>query len=281
MKHLFILLMIFGITNPEKKPIKIFDVHIHGSANPENQIAQLHAAGVYKVAVSSSWELQERYVASKSVAVMKGLMFPCPNGKVPYSLQSCFKDNKELPSIAWVEEQIKAKKVDFLGEVLSQYYGISSSDSTLFPYYALAEKYQLPVGVHTGSAGPDHGCANFSEEMGDPNLMEGLLTTFPNLRVWIMHAGLPYLDNTIRIMKKYPHVYTDISAINNPQIVPPEQFAKAMSRLIESGLEDRIMFGSDNGQIDIMITSINALTFLTNAQREKIFYKNAEAFFRK
>src|SRR5688500_6379429 len=59
-------------------------------------------------------------------------MVPCPNGKVPYSLQKCFEDGKKYPGIRWVEEQIKLGKIDFLGEVLSQYYGISSFDSACF-----------------------------------------------------------------------------------------------------------------------------------------------------
>ncbi|MCR6718733.1 MAG: hypothetical protein NVV59_00215 [Chitinophagaceae bacterium] len=75
-------------------------------------------------------------------------MFPCPEGKVPYSLQPCYESGQEWPPINWVEEQIKSKSIDFLGEILNQYYGISSSDSLLFPYYALAEKYQIPVGIH-------------------------------------------------------------------------------------------------------------------------------------
>jgi hypothetical protein len=70
-------------------------------------------------------------------------MFPCPSGKVPYSLQACFSDGKDWPDIKWVEGQIKGNNIDFMGEVLSQYYGISSSDTLLYPYFALAQKYRL------------------------------------------------------------------------------------------------------------------------------------------
>jgi len=207
-------------------------------------------------------------------------MVPCPNGKVPYSQQSCFEDGKEWPDINWVEQQIREKKIDFLGEVLSQYYGISSSDSLLFPYYALAEKYDLPVGIHTGSAGADHGAPNFKEEMGNPFLLKPLLLKFPKLHVWIMHAGGPFLEETVAVMKEFPQVYTDISAVNNPEILPPKQFQIFMKTLINAGLEDRIMFGSDNAEIKTMIASVDQLDFLTIKQKEKIFYKNAEVFFK-
>ena len=258
---------------------RVFDVHIHGAKDPAAQLASLQRVGVYAAAISSSWDLQQSYRAHKGPRLLHGLMLPCPLGKVPYSRQPCFSDGKDWPAVAWVEQQIKEKKIDFIGEVLSQYYGISSSDTSLYPYYALAVKYNLPVGIHTGSAGPDHGSPNFTEAAGNPSLMREMLKKFPALKVWIMHAGAPFLKEAIDLMKEFPNVYTDISAINNPAILPPEQFRGLMKALMEAGLEDRIMFGSDNGDIQTIIASVDDLAFLRAEQKEKIFYKNAERFF--
>jgi len=41
-------------------------------------------------------------------------MFPCPEGKVPYSLQPCYENGQEWPSTIWVEQQIKEGRIDFL-----------------------------------------------------------------------------------------------------------------------------------------------------------------------
>lgn len=259
---------------------KVFDVHLHGAKEPRTQLTTLIKAGVYKIAVSSSWDLQQQYKEEDNLKVLRGLMVPCPNGKVPYSLQTCFKDGKEWPPLGWVEEQIRSGKINFIGEVLAQYHGISSSDTMLLPYYRLAAKYNIPVGIHTGSAGPDHGCPNFKQELGDPSLIETSLEQVPGLRVWIMHAGAPYHQQAVNIMTKFPQVYTDLSAINNPAILSQEQFASVVRLFIDSGLEDRIMFGSDNGAIDIMTRSIAELSFLTAQQKEKIFHLNAERFFK-
>src|SRR5690606_34154299 len=117
------------------------------------------------------------------------------------------------PDLQWVEQQIIDKKINFMGELLSQYYGISSSDTLLFPYYTLAVKYDLPVGIHTGSAGPNHGSPNFKYEMGNPELLRQTLLKFPTLRIWLMHAGDPFWQEAIAIMKEFPNVYTDISVI--------------------------------------------------------------------
>ena len=276
-----ILIFILGCflspgTNDKRK---IFDVHLHGTKDITKQMQVLKNAGVYKAAISTSWDLQNSYPDEPGMNLLFGLMIPCPDGKVPYSLQPCFDNGKDLPSLHWVEDEIKKGKIDFLGEILTQYYGVSSSDSLLFPYYALAEKYKLPVGIHTGGAGPDHGSPNFKMELGNPLLLENMLNEFPQLKVWIMHGGDQYYREAIHIMKKFDRVYTDISVLSNPVIVPAERFSLIMKAFMEAGLEDRLMFGTDNGDIEKVIAAVEALEFLTELQKEKVFYKNAERFF--
>jgi hypothetical protein len=258
---------------------KVFDVHIHGDKDIATQLKNLQAQGVYKVAISTSWKLQDNYNDTPNLKILKGLMLACPNGKVPYSDNFCFEDQKEFPDLIWVEEKIKDGKIHFIGEVLSQYYGISPSSEKLYPYYELAQKYNLPVGIHTGLAGPNHGSPNFKVGLGNPILLEDLLQKFPNLKVWIMHSGAPYIEDTIAIMSYYWNVYADISAISNPKIFPPSDFKAIMKRLIDAGLENRLMFGSDNGNIEHILSNFNTLDFLSPEQKEKILYKNAEKFF--
>lgn len=281
MKTILFFLAFFyvSISFIPKNEQKVFDVHLHGSKDLSGQLKNLEKAGVYKAAVSTSWNLQNSYRGKSTIKLLFGLMFPCPNGNVPYSLQPCYENGQDWPSPDWVEQQIKEGKIDFLGEVLSQYYGISSSDSLLFPYYALAEQYQLPVGIHTGGAGPGHGSPNFKMELGNPLLLEKMITRFPQLKVWIMHSGDQYYKETIALMQRNKMVYADISVISNPEIVPPAQFAAIMQLFVEEGLEDRLLFGTDNGDIQKVIAAIESLPFLTKKQKDKIFYKNAERFF--
>jgi hypothetical protein len=282
-RHIVIVLILSGSVSfiPEATKRKVFDVHLHGSKSSTEQLKALRSEGVYKACISTSWSLQETYRETKDIELTFGLMLPCPNGKVPYSLQNCYEDGSEYPSIDWVEKQVQQGKIDYFGEILSQYYGVSSSDSSLFPYYRIALKYNLPVGIHTGSAGPNHGSPNFSEAMGNPELLRQMLTQFPRLKVWIMHGGVPYIRETIQIMKDFPNVYADLSAINFPPILPEKQFEAIVNDLIDAGLEDRLMFGSDNNDISTVIRSIERITFLSAKQKEKIFFSNAETFFAK
>jgi len=82
------------ITNPAFSQ-RVFDVHLHGSGNPSSQMITLQKGGVYKAAISTSWDLQNQYRSTAKIELLYGLMLPCPNGKVPYSLQSCYDTGKD------------------------------------------------------------------------------------------------------------------------------------------------------------------------------------------
>ncbi|MCR6718732.1 MAG: amidohydrolase [Chitinophagaceae bacterium] len=76
------------------------------------------------------------------------------------------------------------------------------------------------------------------------------------------------------------NIFTQTSPfLTNPDITTPDRFQEIMKSYINAGLEDQIMFGSDNWDIVKSIASVSALDFLTDEQRDKIFYKNAERFF--
>lgn len=85
MKTLFFFYAFFflSFSFPSKNVQKVFEVHIHGSKLPSDQLAALEKAGVYKAAISSSWNSQNSYRAISKIDLLFGLMFPCPNGKVP------------------------------------------------------------------------------------------------------------------------------------------------------------------------------------------------------
>ena len=272
-------LLPFHVVAQNNNPAKIFDVHLHEAKDMTKKFQDFKKYNIVRVAFSSSWDYTEKYRTETRVKMLLGLMFPCPNGIAPYSGQKCFKDGKDFPDVDWVRQQILDKKIDFLGELLNEYYGVSPADSIMFPYYALAREFNLPVGIHTGGIGPGNLSPNNDSTMGNPILMKDILIKFPGLKIWIMHAGLPFLKETLTILANYPQVYADISVIANPNIVGKDKFQSYMKSLIDAGFENRLMFGSDNGDYIKMITEVNELDFLTHEQKEKIFYKNADQFF--
>ena len=49
--------------------------------------------------------------------------------------------------------------------------------------------------------------------MGNPLLLEELLARHPKLRLWIMHAGYPMIDNLLTLLQANSHVYVDVAGL--------------------------------------------------------------------
>jgi uncharacterized protein len=172
-----------------------------------------------------------------------------------------------------------------MAECAPQYNGVSPSDMSLDAYFAVAEKLDIPVGIHMGTGG--NGMANltspkFRAAMGDPLLMEDLLHRHPNLRVWIMHAGYPMIDNLIALLGANAYVYIDLSGFI--WSYPLEEIHAYIKRIIQAGFEKRIMYGTDfmvwPKLLETSIGVIENASYLTEEQKRDIFYNNAARFLR-
>ena len=104
-----------------------------------------------------------------------------------------------------------------LGEALFRYSGLSPSDPKVEPYLALAERLDLPLGVHMGLSFPDMShdpASQYRVGLGSPLLLEAALLRHPKLRIFIMHAGWPFLDDAVAVMHAYPQVYVESITTN-------------------------------------------------------------------
>lgn len=97
-----------------------------------------------------------------------------------------------------------------------------------------------------------------------------------------MHAGWPFLDDTIALMWAHPQVYAGLGVIN--WVIPRKEFHAYLKRMIDAGLGKRLMFGSDQmvwpESIGLAIEGIESASFLSEEQKRDIFYSNAARFFR-
>ena len=171
-----------------------------------------------------------------------------------------------------------------LGEVMAQYEGVTPDDPRLEPYWALAEQLDIPVGIHLGPGGPAEPYASpgYRARNSSALLMEEVLVRHPRLRVYIMHAGYPLIDDLRALMFSHPQVYVDVASIDYTE--PRAAFHAYLREIVEAGYGDRILFGSDQmiwpGVIEPAIAAIEEAPFLTPSQKRDILYNNAARFLR-
>jgi predicted TIM-barrel fold metal-dependent hydrolase len=189
-----------------------------------------------------------------------------------------------LPDLARLRAEIQAGRVDVLGELVLQHRGMAPNDARLKPYYALAEEMDIPVGIHTGIGPPgtpyDPCCPHFRVTLGNPILIEEVLVRHPRLRLYLMHAGAPYLQETKAILSVYPQVYADLATVD--WILPREEFHSYLRELVRAGFGKRLLFGSDQMEwpeaIGMAVEGIESAAFLTEEEKRDIFYHNAVRF---
>lgn len=202
-----------------------------------------------------------------------------------------------IPAIPFAEPKFQARdpeafrrlfaegKFAVFAEVSPQYDGVSIADASLEPYFALAEEFDIPVGIHMGEGPP--GAAylwspKYRARLTSPFLLEEVLVRHPRLRVYVMHYGSPLVDEMLSMLFSHPQLYVDVAG--NDWLLPRREFHTHLRRLVEAGFGKRIMFGSDEmvwpQTIKVAIESIESADFLTAEEKRDIFHNNAARFLR-
>jgi predicted TIM-barrel fold metal-dependent hydrolase len=172
-----------------------------------------------------------------------------------------------------------------IGEIGTQLEGVPPNDPKLEPYFALAEKHDLPVLIHCLGIGPP--LPAFRSRCGNPLLLEDVLARHPNLRIWVENAGYPYLAEMTALMMMHPNVNADLSTIS--WLIPRVEFYDYLERLMRRAylgygepIAKRLMFGSDQmtwpETIEWAVDTIESASFLSENQKQDIFYNNAKRF---
>jgi uncharacterized protein len=117
------------------------------------------------------------------------------------------------------------------------YQNIHPQDERFLALMARAEALGVPVLIHQGTTF----CSNVSLELANPIQLQPIALKFPKLRMLIAHMGHPWIAETLVLIRKHPHFYTDISAL----YYRPWQFYNALVTAMEYGVLDKLLFGTD------------------------------------
>jgi len=187
---------------------------------------------------------------------------------------------RPLPSIPDLRRRHAAGRLALLGEFGPQYGGLPPSDTSLAPYFALAEELDIPVLLHMTAVGGSSD--TYTAASGRPLALEPVLKSHPRLRVYLENSGYPFAEEMIALFAQYPSVYGDLSRIS--WYLPRPAFHDYLQRLVRAGYGNRLMFGSDQSWwpevIAQAVDAIEAASFLTPMERCAILSGNARRFFR-
>jgi predicted TIM-barrel fold metal-dependent hydrolase len=239
------------------------------AAHREATFAAMKRVGIVKAMVSGDYEAVLRWKQAAPDQVIVGYSF----------------DDPAKVDLAFLRKEKAAGRLDALGEVGSQYEGIGPNDPRMEPVYALAEELDLPLALHMHPGPPGATSIGFPKirpSLGDPLLLEDVLVRHPKLRLYVMHAGWPFLENMIALLNAYPQVYVDVGVIDWTK--PRKEFDRYLRGLVEAGYGKRILFGSDQmvwpEAIEMAVAAIRSADYLTAEQKGDVFYHNAARFLR-
>jgi len=259
----------------EKKHLPIIDVHVHamkvnpafavdmcpwflsdmpgGDPNqPPPSLLNTDCATPLKAAkcdkefqdslIATMKRLNITVIASGDASILRNWQNAAPGRVIP---AIGIGSSKDMTAVAFTDS-LSSGFYKVMAEVAVQYQGLSPSDSSLDPYFAAAEKLNIPVGIHMGTGG--NGMANITSpkyraSMGNPLLLEDLLARHPKLKVWVMHAGYPMIDNMLALMGANAYVYVDVAGLI--WSYPLDEVNNYIKRMVQAGFEKRIMYGTD------------------------------------
>lgn len=117
------------------------------------------------------------------------------------------------------------------------YQAFHPMDPRALPIYAYAERHGIPMLVHQGTTFPRVAPLKYAH----PEMLEDVAIAFPDLRIIVAHLGHPWEVETIALVRKHPHVYTDISGL----YYRPWQLYNSLMLCQEYGVMHKLIFGTD------------------------------------
>jgi hypothetical protein len=154
------------------------------------------------------------------------------------------------------------------------------ADPKLDPVYDLAERYDVPVMVHSGDTYTPKGKVKYSH----PIHVDEVAVDHPKVKFVICHVGNPWIRDTMEVVYKNENVYTDISGLVLGDF--SDRFESYMRKQLQEMLvygvhPSKVLYGTDwpISSMESYLEFIEELA-IPQADRKKILAENAVQLFK-
>lgn len=266
--------------------MKIIDAHLHFCAEPYFDAIAV-AAGHENSAEHLLAEYKRLGIAGGVVMGNRSLE-PADHAAYPAGLSYCIGVDTSLTGIP-IDQQVEKieenlKLASCVGVKLYPGYNhFYVFDEKLDPVYALAEKYDKPVAIHTGLTATDYAVLKYAH----PLTLDEAAVRHPRVQLVMCHFGNPFLENAVAVVEKNPNVAVDLSGLIEGKIPDMDRFVKRKKgylRMLNDWLEymdlyDRFMYGTDWPLANLEDYIGFLKRFVPEEEWEKVFFHNANRIY--
>lgn len=121
------------------------------------------------------------------------------------------------------------------------FFGIPMTDPRLYPVYSKALEVGLVVALHSGINYTTHRVM----QNDHPCQLDQLACDFPDLIIVACHAGWPWVNELVAVMRKHPNVYADFGGLAPRYVGEPDTGWGIMHRFMNSLLAQQVLFATD------------------------------------
>ena len=277
--------------------MKIIDAHLHFSRCDHFDAIAAAAGHVNSAAHLEEVFLRENIVLAVAMGEMggrreEGVCTPrLPNfsgmsgsGKLPSSLAFCagVESAEIVPetldrSLELYAECLKKKQCIGL-KFYPGYNTVSLNDPRHDPYFELAERFDVPVVIHTGELAGNHGLLKYSH----PLTVDEVACRFPRVRFVMAHYGNPWIVDATAVAAKDPNVFIDLSGLAEGNFTVEGfqshfrgHLEQLRTWLVYLDSWDKVMYGSDWPLVNIPAYIGVIRSLVPEEFREAVFFENA------
>jgi predicted TIM-barrel fold metal-dependent hydrolase len=146
-----------------------------------------------------------------------------------------------------------------------KFYGIGGffpGEERGFPLLEWAEKKNLILLVHQGPL-----MDPFESNYCHPRYLEPVLKMFPGLRVVAAHMAFAWWRDLLKIARKYPSLYADISGWQLVAVDNAPKFRHIVRKVMDEMGCERVLFGTDGPTFDPFLSKKDYCNVLRNPNK--------------